>query len=149
MEIYSYVLCFLPIQLSNKHLFCSSSEFVLSSSKQVDSSSEQVRSLRSCLCDLILNNRLAEGMSLPSDIKRVDIYVVVYQTLTILISYRDLFNKAQRDELILAFHVGLQKWAHTAKPCIHALNVCLLELPLSSTKFLPDTLNNTFFQRSF
>ncbi|RIA91816.1 hypothetical protein C1645_821536 [Glomus cerebriforme] len=126
-EIYSYVLCFLPLQLSKKHLFCSSHE--------------QIRILRSCLCDLVLNNRLAEGMLLPPDIKKMDIYVVVYQILTILINYSDLFNKAQRDELILAFHVGLQKWAHTAKPCIHALNVCLFELPLSSTKLLPDTLN--------
>jgi hypothetical protein len=126
-EIYSYVLCFLPIQLTNKHLFCSSSE--------------QIRTLRSCLCDWVLNNRLAEGVSLPSDVKRVDVYVIVYQILTILINYNDLFNKAQRDELILAFHVGLQKWAHTAKPCIHALNICLFELPLSSTKLLPDTLN--------
>ncbi|CAB4476953.1 hypothetical protein RhiirA1_419280 [Rhizophagus irregularis] len=126
-EIYSYVLCFLPIQLSNKHLFCSSFE--------------QIRTLRNCLCDWVLNNRLAEGVSLPSDIKRVDVHVIVYQTLTILINYNDLFNKAQRDELILAFHVGLQKWAHTAKPCIHALNICLFELPLSSTKLLPDTLN--------
>ncbi|GET01940.1 potential GTPase Activating protein [Rhizophagus clarus] len=126
-EIYSYVLCFFPIQLSKKHLFCSSFE--------------QIRTLRSCLCDWVLNNRLTEGVSLPSDVKRADVYVIVYQTLTILINYNDLFNKAQRDELILAFHVGLQKWAHTAKPCIHALNICLFELPLSSTKLLPDTLN--------
>ncbi|CAI2163456.1 15408_t:CDS:2 [Funneliformis geosporum] len=126
-EIYSYVLCFLPIQLSKKHLFCASYE--------------QIRTLRSCLCDWISNSRFAEGMSLPNDIKKMDIYAVVYQTLTVLISYRDLFNKSQRDELVLAFHVGLHKWARTAKPCIHALNICLFELPLSSTKLLPDTLN--------
>ncbi|CAG8459050.1 12710_t:CDS:2 [Funneliformis caledonium] len=126
-EIYSYVLCFLPIQLSKKHLFCACYE--------------QIRTLRSCLCDWISNSRFAKGMLLPNDIKKMDIYAVVYQTLTVLISYRDLFNKSQRDELVLAFHVGLQKWAHTAKPCIHALNICLFELPLSSTKLLPDTLN--------
>ncbi|CAG8495580.1 25622_t:CDS:2 [Gigaspora margarita] len=127
-DIYSYILYHLPSQLSKQHLFCAASNEILD--------------LRSCLCDWILNNKLAEGILLPTDIKKADVYVMAYQTLTILISYRNLFIKKDRDELVLAFNVGLQKWGHSAKPCIHALNVCLYELPLSATKHLQNTLDN-------
>ncbi|RIB15845.1 hypothetical protein C2G38_1971167 [Gigaspora rosea] len=127
-DIYSYILYHLPSQLSKQHLFCAASNEILD--------------LRSCLCDWILNNKLAEGILLPTDIKKADVYVIAYQTLTILISYRNLFIKKDRDELVLAFNVGLQKWGHSAKPCVHALNVCLYELPLSATKHLQNTLDS-------
>ncbi|CAG8567712.1 8513_t:CDS:1 [Dentiscutata erythropus] len=127
-DIYSYILYHLPSQLSKQHLFCAASDEILA--------------LRSCLCDWILNNRLADSILLPSDIKKVDVYVMAYQILTILISYRNLFIKKHRDELVLAFNVGLQKWGHSAKPCTHALNVCLYELPLSATKHLQNTLDS-------
>ncbi|RHZ88589.1 hypothetical protein Glove_22g105 [Diversispora epigaea] len=125
-EIYSYALCHIPSQLSKQHLFCATSE--------------QILNLRACLCDCIKNNRLGEGVQLPSNIKKVDIYVVAYQTLTVLISYHNLFNKAQRDELVMTFLAGLQKWTHSAKTCVHALYICLLELPLSATKMLPNII---------
>lgn len=125
-EIYSYVLCHIPSQLSKQHLFCATSD--------------QILNLRASLCDWIKNNRLAEGVQLPPDIKKVDIYVVAYQTLTVLISYHNLFSKALGDELIMTFLAGLQKWTHSAKTCIHALYICLFELPLSATKMLQDTI---------
>ncbi|KAG9294244.1 hypothetical protein G9A89_021603 [Geosiphon pyriformis] len=125
-EVYSYILCHLPLQLSDKHLFCGANSEILE--------------LRQTLCDRILNSRLAESVLHPSDIKKVDIYVVAYQTLTVLISYCNIFKKTERDELVLAFHLGLQKWPLAAKSCIHALNVCCYELPLSMTKWLADTL---------
>ncbi|CAG8652148.1 1358_t:CDS:1, partial [Ambispora leptoticha] len=125
-EIFSYVLCYLPLQLSEKHVFCGATN--------------QILALKQTLCDRILNNRLAEGIFLPPEIKKVDIYIIAYQTLTVLISYRSIFQKAQRDELVLAFHVGLQKWPHAAKFCLHALNVCCYELPMSMTKLLSDIL---------
>nr|CAG8641283.1 3604_t:CDS:2 [Entrophospora candida] len=125
-EIYSYILCYLPLQLCDKNLFYNSSKEILA--------------LRSCLCDWIINNRLAEKVSLPSDIKKMDVYVATYQMLIILISYNSLFNNNQRHELLLAFHTGLYKWTLTAKPCIHALNVCLYELPYYLKRSLPDIL---------
>ncbi|CAG8460668.1 4214_t:CDS:2 [Racocetra fulgida] len=127
-DIYSYILCHLPSQLSKQQLFCAASNEILI--------------LRSYLCDSILNNKLAEGILLPADIKKVDVYVMAYQTLTILISYRNLFIKKDRDELVLTFNFGLQKWGHSAKPCIDALNICLYELPLSGTKHLQNTLDS-------
>ncbi|CAG8494595.1 15660_t:CDS:1 [Acaulospora morrowiae] len=125
-EIYSYILCHLPSQLSKQHLF--------------HAAPEQIQDLRTYLCDSIKNNRLTEGIHLPSDIKKVDVYVAAYQTLTILISYHNLFNKAHRDEIVVTLLIGLQKFAHHAKPCVHALNICLFELPLSATKMLQDTI---------
>ncbi|CAG8517531.1 2602_t:CDS:2 [Diversispora eburnea] len=126
-EIYSYVLYHIPSQLSKQHLFCATSK--------------QILDLRMFLCLWIKNNRLAEGVQLPSNIKKVDIYVVAYQTLTVLISYHNLFNKTQGDELVMTFLAGLQKWTHSAKTCVHALYICLFELPLSATKMLPDIIN--------
>ncbi|CAG8689892.1 2683_t:CDS:1, partial [Cetraspora pellucida] len=127
-DIYSYILCHLPSQLSRQHLFCAASNEILI--------------LRSYLCDSILNSRLAEGILLPADIKKVDVYVMAYQTMIILISYRNLFRKKECDELVLTFNFGLQRWGHSAKPCIHALNICLYELPLSATKHLQNTLDS-------
>ncbi|OUM65137.1 hypothetical protein PIROE2DRAFT_41984 [Piromyces sp. E2] len=60
--------------------------------------------------------------------------------LTVLIAYSKFFTKTQQDELILVFQIGLTKWSTTTRPCIHALLLCLLELPKSMTKLLTSTL---------
>ncbi|CAG8557834.1 10746_t:CDS:1, partial [Ambispora gerdemannii] len=125
-EIFSYVLCYLPLQLSEKHVFCGATN--------------QILALKQTLCDRILTNSLVDRIFLPPEIKKVDIYIIAYQTLTVLISYRSIFQKKQRDELVLTFHIGLQKWPHAAKFCLHALNVCCYELPRSMTKLLADIL---------
>ncbi|CAG8624121.1 1041_t:CDS:2 [Paraglomus brasilianum] len=124
-ELYSYVLCHLSLQLSTKHLFCNAYP--------------QILALRELLCVSITSNRLYE--SPPSGVEKANIYVVAYQILTMLIGYRSIFNRNQSDGLVLAFKAGLRRGSASAKPCIHALNICCFELASSMTRVLPETLN--------
>ncbi|CAG8541944.1 9944_t:CDS:1, partial [Paraglomus occultum] len=123
-ELYSYVLCHLSLQLSTKHLFYNADI--------------QIKDLRELLCVSITNNRLYDP---PPGVEKANIYVVAYQILTTLIGYCSIFNRNQNDGLVLAFKAGLRKGSASAKPCIHALNICCFELASSMTRFLPETLN--------
>lgn len=124
-ELYSYVLTYLPLQLANKHLFCGCSR--------------QIIDLRKFFYDSIYSTR-TDGLILPPEVKRQHLYVASYQSLTVLISYRRLFSKKDQDEMVNAFAKGLQPRSASAKPCIHALNICAFELPMSMTKLLPSLL---------
>ncbi|KAL1916900.1 uncharacterized protein VTP21DRAFT_5097 [Calcarisporiella thermophila] len=125
--VYVYILYHLPVQLSNKHLFCGAIESVLK--------------LRAAFYNWIRNDRVTEGIvDLPLTIKKDELHVVAYQTLTTLISYRRHFSKSHKLELVHAFQEGLQKRPLAAKPCIHALMICCVELPMSMATQLPATL---------
>ncbi|ORX51782.1 hypothetical protein BCR36DRAFT_350785 [Piromyces finnis] len=127
-EIYSYILTNWVTQLTNIYLFQSS--FV------------QIQNLRSLLVDMVVNDRLGKKMmyNIPNDVRISDLYSKAYNMLTVLIAYSKFFTKTQQDELILVFQIGLTKWSTTTRPCIHALLLCLLELPKSMTKLLTSTL---------
>jgi len=124
-EIYSYVLCHLPSQLTNKTMF--------------RNCKAHVTLLRNLVCDQLHTNRLPDT-DLPSDVKRADIAVSLIHLLTVLISYRQHFAKNETEGIVKAFQLGLHSWNRTAKPCIHALALCCYELPGSTSKFLSGIL---------
>lgn len=127
-ELVSYLICFLPHQLANKHLFCG------------PKAREQVLVLRSHLCSTIDQQKLMPDLHLPDDIKRSDIYAVVYATLTTLLSYKILFSRTQQEEMVDAFVAGLNKSQNTALPCVRALSVAVYEAQKSVTRLLPKIL---------
>jgi tuberous sclerosis 2 len=131
-EILSYTLCHLPLQLSNKHLFCG------------PRTRKTVGNLVSVLCSAIFNDRLGSKAQIPADLKSTDIHGLAYQTLTILIGYRDSFDSRERilsESLVQAFCQGLNRYHTVAKPCLQALSICSYELQSPMAKFLPQILN--------
>lgn len=129
-EIVSYLLCHLPGQLSNKHFACG------------PNASQQIHQLRRFLCSGIKLDKLLHQVhfSPRQKVKLTDAHAITYQTLSTLIAYKALFDKAQADELVGAFVTGLGKYKDTAKACVHALSLSCHELPLSITKYLPEIL---------
>ncbi len=75
-EIVSYLLCHLPHQLSNKHLFCGPKAQI------------EVLNLRKELCQGVIDDALLLKVILPDDLKKTDVTAVVYDTLVTLIGYR-------------------------------------------------------------
>lgn len=129
-ELVSYILCHLPGQLSNKHFVCG------------PNASQQIHQLRRFLCSGIKLDKLLVQVRFPprQKVKLTDAHAITYQTLSTLIAYKALFDKAQADELVGSFVTGLGKYKDTAKACIHALSLSCHELPLSITKYLPEIL---------
>lgn len=127
-ELVSYLICFLPHQLANRHLFCG------------PKAQKQVLVLRSNLCAAIEHQKLMPEVVLPDDVKRSDVYAVIYVTLTTLLSYRALFNRNQQEEMVNAFIAGLNKSQNTALPCVRALSVAVYEAQKSVTRLLPKIL---------
>jgi hypothetical protein len=127
-ELVSYLICHLPHQLANKHLFCG------------PKARDQIMALRKQLCSDILSHTLASDVHLPEEVRKTDVYAVSYAMLTVLISYRTLFSRSQQDEMVEAFIVGLNKSQNTAQPCVRALSVSCYELQKSVTRLLPSML---------
>ncbi|PWN53656.1 hypothetical protein IE53DRAFT_366166 [Violaceomyces palustris] len=127
-ELVSYLICHLPHQLANKHLFCGPKAQI------------QVLNLLRVLCEGVLQQTLFPHVLLPEDVKRTDIYAVSYGMLTVLISYRTLFSRSQQDEMVEAFIAGLNKSQNTAQPCVRALHVAVYELQKSVTRLLSGML---------
>ncbi|SPO24940.1 related to Tuberin [Ustilago trichophora] len=127
-EIVSYLLCHLPHQLSNKHLFCGPKAQL------------EVLHLRKEICQGILDDALLPKVILPEDLKKTDVTAVVYDTLVTLISYRTLFSRAEQDEMVDAFIRGLKKSHTTARSCIKALSIACYEMQKSFTRFFSNML---------
>ncbi|KAJ9477777.1 putative GTPase Activating protein [Pseudozyma hubeiensis] len=127
-EVVSYLLCHLPHQLSNKHLFCGPKAQL------------QVLHLRKDICQGILDDALLPKVVLPDDLKKTDVTAVVYETLVTLISYRTLFSRAEQDEMVDAFIRGLKKSHTTARSCIKALSIACYEMQKSFTRFFSHML---------
>lgn len=117
-ELVSYVLCFLPQQLGNKHFFHGTR------------ATREIRGLLRVLCDGILEpeNRWERRYNVPAFIKRTHINSVAYQAISILISYRSVFERAECDRLIQSLVYGLEGHALLAKPCLQALTIAIYEL---------------------
>ncbi|KAG5519280.1 hypothetical protein PMAC_001905 [Pneumocystis sp. 'macacae'] len=124
-EIYLYILVHISAQLRNKHLFCDSVH--------------EIRELRTLIVDQLFNNVLAPVV-LPNNLRKTDVMVALIDILTVLISYHSKYTKNEEDEIVASFQMGLQKWSHTAKSCIHALTICCHELPVSMSKLLSGIL---------
>lgn len=124
----SLVLCHLPLQLANKHFFCGPKV------------SPTIRRLAESVCSAISQDRLYKQMSgiTPSQPGPVDVKAVLYQTLTVLISYRWSIQANEDDEvgkgilidMISAFVDGLGTSVATSKPCLEALSLCVFSLPM-------------------
>ncbi|PWZ00980.1 hypothetical protein BCV70DRAFT_187949 [Testicularia cyperi] len=127
-EIVSYLLCHLPHQLTNKHLFCGPKAQI------------EVLHLRKEICEGILKDNLLPKVVLPDDLKKTDVTAVVYDTLVTLISYRTLFSRAEQDDMVEAFILGLKKSQTTARSCIRALSIACYELQKSFTRFFSHML---------
>ncbi|KAF8890619.1 hypothetical protein BD779DRAFT_1784919 [Infundibulicybe gibba] len=128
-EVLSYVLCHLPIQLANKHLFCG------------PKSREAIARLLSLLCTGVLNGELGLQVDRwPRGLKARDAQGLAYHILSVLISYRRCFELPQRHLLVEVFQAGLDGQPSTIKCCLHALSLSAFELQPSMTKCLPRIL---------
>ncbi|KAF8894998.1 hypothetical protein CPB84DRAFT_1848328 [Gymnopilus junonius] len=124
-EVLSYVLCHLPVQLSNKHLFCG------------PKCRAAISKLLSILCTGIVSGELALSVEqFPPGLKARDAHGLAYQTLSVLISYKRCFDLQQRHLLVEVFNAGLNDQLTTTKCCLHALSLSAFELQPSITKCL-------------
>lgn len=129
-EILSYVLCYLPTQLANKHLFCGPKAKLA------------VAQLLSTLCLGITEMRFGTKVErYPEGIISRDAHGLAYHTLAVLISYKSCFKDAHTQHLLVeTFLTGLSGQPSTIKCCLHALSLSAFELPGSMMKHLPRIL---------
>lgn len=124
-EVYSFVLVHLPLQLSNHAIF--------------QAAVPQVQDLRKVLCDHLRTNTLPEPPNIHG-LRKADVAICLYQSLTMILSYHEHFQKSEEDEIVKTFAQGISGWERSAKACIHALSICCHELPLSMSKSLVQIL---------
>ncbi|ROT43717.1 hypothetical protein SODALDRAFT_375856 [Sodiomyces alkalinus F11] len=124
-EVYSMVLVYLPSQLSNHAFF--------------RGALSQVQDLRRLLCEQIRLNAFQEA-PIATGLRRADVAICLFHSLTMILSYHEHFQKDQEDEIVRAFVHGISTWERCAKYCIHALTICCHELPLSTSKCLVQML---------
>ncbi|KAK4226519.1 tuberous sclerosis 2 protein [Podospora fimiseda] len=118
-EVYSYVLTHLPAQLSNHPLFTDAITYV--------------HELRRVICEMIRQNSFQEPPS-QSGLRRNDVSNCLFHSLVMITSYHEHFQKVDEDDIVRTFTHGITD--KTAKTCIHALQVCCHELPMSVSKSL-------------
>ncbi|OBZ74415.1 hypothetical protein A0H81_05376 [Grifola frondosa] len=95
-EILSYVLCHLPTQLANKHLFCGPKSKVV------------ISHLLAVLCAGISEGTLAHNIERWPEGIIAEMRMLAYHTLTVLISYKRSFKDAQPlHHLVEVFLLGL------------------------------------------
>lgn len=118
-EVYSFCLVHLPSQLSNHALF--------------SGAIRQVREARRIMCEQSKHN-LFQDPPPATGLRRPEVNICIFQTLTTIMSYHQHFQKSDEDDLVRTFMQGIGH--STAKTCIHALTICCHELPLATTKAL-------------
>ncbi|KAI5294827.1 Tuberous sclerosis 2-like protein [Ascosphaera atra] len=121
-DIYSYVLAHLGPQLMNRHLMQYSAV-------------PQIKLLRSVLCEQIKNESFLEPFS-GTGVKKADVAICIYDSLTMMICFHEHFAKSEQDELVRCFMLGIGSWEGTSRGCIHALSICCHEIPRSVTRML-------------
>jgi hypothetical protein len=120
-EVQSYILVYLPSQLSNHALF--------------KGAIDQIQELRRVVCELFRTNGFREPPS-ATGLRRADVAICLFHALTMILSYHQHFQKTEEDEIVATFVRGIAAYERTAKCCIHALSICCYELPLSTSKAL-------------
>ncbi|PGH17246.1 hypothetical protein AJ80_04888 [Polytolypa hystricis UAMH7299] len=120
-DVYSYVLAHLGPQLVNRDIF--------------QGAVPQIKLLRSVLCEQIKNESFLEPLAWTG-VKKADVAICIFDSLTMLISFHHHFAKSEQDELVRTFMLGIGSWEGASRGCIHALSVCCHEIPLSVTKAL-------------
>ncbi|KAF8151973.1 hypothetical protein K438DRAFT_1864862 [Mycena galopus ATCC 62051] len=128
-EVLSYVLCHLPNQLANKHLFCGPKSRTVCSK------------LLTTLCAGILNGDLGSHVDRwPTGLKARDAHGLAYHTLSVFVGYQPCFDLAQQHLLVEVFQNGLDGQSATIKCCLHALSLAAFEITPSMTKCLSKIL---------
>ncbi|RDA86590.1 hypothetical protein CP532_5999 [Ophiocordyceps camponoti-leonardi (nom. inval.)] len=125
-EVYSFVLVHLPSQLSNHAIF--------------RGAIPEIQELRRLICEQIRTNGFQEP-PFVSGLRRADVAICLFHSLTMILSYHEHFSKTDEDEIVKTFAYGIGTWERTAKYCIHSLSICCHELPLSTSKCLIQVLN--------
>lgn len=124
-EILSYVLCHLPVQLANKHLFCG------------PKCRDIVARLLTTLCTGLINGELAAEVDRwPPSLKPRDAHGLAYHTVSVLISYRRCFDVRQQHLLVEVLQAGLNGQPTAIKCCLHGLSLAAFELQSSMKKCL-------------
>lgn len=132
-EIFSYALCHLPLQLSNKHFFCG------------PRTRESLCNMVYVMCNSILSDRFGSKTRIPSPLRNTDVWGLACQTLTIFVGYRDSFKLRERqlgETLVKTFCYGLNRHVSVAKPCLQALAICAYEFESATAKYLPHVLDH-------
>lgn len=124
-EVYNFVLVHLPSQLSNHSIF--------------SNAIPQIEELRKLICEQIRTNKFQEPPN-ASGLRRADVAICLFHSLTMILSYHEHFKKGEEDEIVRTFVHGIAASERTAQCCIHALSICCHELPLSATKSLGQML---------
>ncbi|TFK19370.1 tuberin [Coprinopsis marcescibilis] len=129
-ELVSYVLCHLPVQLGNKHLFCG------------PNSRTAITKLLYVLSTGIINGTLVSQTAedCPEELKLRDLQGLAHHTLSTLISYKSYFDTQQRFLLVESFFSGLDGPFSTIKCCLHALSLSAFEISNSLSRSLPKIL---------
>ncbi|KAK8002021.1 GTPase activating protein [Apiospora marii] len=120
-EIYSFILVYLPSQLSNHSIF--------------KSAVPQIQELRRLLCEQIKTTGFLEPHT-STGLRRSDVATCLFHTLTMILSYHKHFSKTEEDEIVGTFTRGIGHWDRSTKVCLHALSICCYELPMSTSKAL-------------
>ena len=124
-EILSFVLCHLPTQIGNKHLFCGPKCRALMSQ------------LLKTLCTGVSTKELgAKIHPWPDGLKPRDAYGLAYHSLSVLISYKRCFDGQSLHHLVEVFLDGLSGSPSAIKCCLHALSLSAFELKPSMTRYL-------------
>lgn len=124
-EILSYALCHLPLQLANKHFFCG------------PMTSKVMVPFTGVLLSAIQSNHLASRFSKA---RYPDILSLAYQVLSVLVSYKRLFNRPILEAIVEAFQLGLNRYPVTVKPCLLGLTLAAFELQSQITRTLSKIL---------
>ena len=130
-EVYSWVMVNLGSQLANIELFGSSLQAIVM--------------LRQVVCEQINNYKMHEPPT-TSGLKKSDVALCLFNILTPLIAYAtkkgEVVQKEFGDELVKAFLNGVasQHYEGTARGCIHALSICIFEIPASVASLYPNIL---------
>jgi len=124
-EVYSYILVYLPSQLTNQALF--------------RGAIPQIKQLRNVICQQIKNNSFHEPPA-SSGLRKADVAICLFQTLNMVMSYHQHFQRNEEDEIVKTFVQGMNEWDKAAKCCIHALSICCHELPNSTRSVLVSIL---------
>ena len=128
-EVLSYVLCHLPAQLANKHLFCG------------PKCREGIAKLLTSLCSGLASGELASSIDRwPVGLKPRDAHGLAFHTLTVLISYRQHFDLPLRHVIVDVLREGLNSQPSAIICCLQALTLCAFELLSSLKRSLPSIL---------
>ena len=113
-EIYSYILVHLPSQLHNIALFAERAKFV--------------QALHRIILVQLRTGNLHEPPT-STGVKKGDVAVCLYHSLTVLVVYQEHLDREQLDETVRIFLTGISMWERASKCCIHALALCAHEVP--------------------